>query len=84
MTILERFEAVQHPMLRARLLANYNPTLGALAGNICNDRTALMSGFLWYGTKEGNDYWEELNRHMTNKNTLDEGYADLIKEKGYA
>jgi hypothetical protein len=71
-------------MLRARLLANYNPKFCAEACNICNDKTALMSGFSWYGTKEGNDYWEELNSHMTNKNTLDEGYANLIKEKGYA
>ena len=69
-TIKEWFESESDPVLRYRLLENYDPMYwsdisGANIVGTMNE--ALLNGFIWSLTDEGSDYWSMVSKYYTMK-----------------
>ena len=58
MTIKQHFETLPEP-IRSKALANVEPLIQDRTENSLAD--ALINGFMWWTSKEGWEYWDQVH-----------------------
>jgi len=78
-THLEWYEELPEPY-RSQAIANYDEEFAKRFREATSIHDAIYHGFIWLGSLEGAEYWNELHNKLTNPPTIQDIIAS-VEEK---